>query len=293
MSEQGQPPEEQLPDENIQTGETPKPLVNEKETLNTTTEIENMEVHHHPQVEKKNFKEYLLEGLMIFFAVMLGFFAENIRENITDNSKEKEYIISMIEDAKTDTANMRQAIELNNHRVTYLDSLAALCLNYDAHKNMDAKMYRLYRFGLTHPAFINPIERTIQQLKSAGGMRLIRKKGAADSIILYDDVAKKLFDQQAYYELYQNKSVDIADQLFNFQRFWSFGAANPVLRIFTDKDSSVRLINNDKEKLIQFGNIIVVYSGVVDFYNVRLQEMNEHAINLINTLQKEYNLKDE
>ena len=34
-----------------------------------------MEVHHHPKVEKKNFKEYLFEGLMIFLAVMLGFFA--------------------------------------------------------------------------------------------------------------------------------------------------------------------------------------------------------------------------
>jgi hypothetical protein len=36
-------------------------------------ETENMEVHHHPKVEKKNFKEYLLEGLMIFIAVTMGF----------------------------------------------------------------------------------------------------------------------------------------------------------------------------------------------------------------------------
>ena len=27
-----------------------------------------MEVHHHPHVEKKNFKEYFLELLMIFFS---------------------------------------------------------------------------------------------------------------------------------------------------------------------------------------------------------------------------------
>ena len=58
-------------------------------------------------------------------------------------------------------------------------------------------------------------------------------------------------------------------------------------------ENNQQIINNDKEKLIQFGNIIAIYAGVVDFYNVRLQEMNEHAINLINTLQKEYNLKDE
>jgi hypothetical protein len=39
-----------------------------------------MEVHHHPTVDKKNFKEYFLEFLMIFLAVTMGFFAENIRE---------------------------------------------------------------------------------------------------------------------------------------------------------------------------------------------------------------------
>ena len=40
-----------------------------------------MEVHHHPHVAKKNFKEYFLEFLMIFLAVTPGFVAENIREH--------------------------------------------------------------------------------------------------------------------------------------------------------------------------------------------------------------------
>ena len=50
-------------------------------TDNSKQQTETMEVHHHPNVEKKNFKEYFLEFLMIFLAVTLGFFAENIREN--------------------------------------------------------------------------------------------------------------------------------------------------------------------------------------------------------------------
>jgi hypothetical protein len=48
-----------------------------------------MEVHHHLHVEKKNFKEYFLEFLMIFLAVTLGFFAENIREGISNHNKER------------------------------------------------------------------------------------------------------------------------------------------------------------------------------------------------------------
>ena len=66
----------------------------------TTPDIQNMEVHHHPQVEKKNFKEYLLEGLMIFLAVTMGFIAENIRENVSDHRKEMELIRSLVKDLR-------------------------------------------------------------------------------------------------------------------------------------------------------------------------------------------------
>ncbi len=35
------------------------------DTITQNQEIENMEVHHHPHVEKKNFKEYFLHLLLI------------------------------------------------------------------------------------------------------------------------------------------------------------------------------------------------------------------------------------
>ena len=59
-----------------------------------------MEVHHHPDLQhkKKNFKEYFLEFLMIFLAVTLGFFAENIRERIKDSEQGEQYIQSLVED---------------------------------------------------------------------------------------------------------------------------------------------------------------------------------------------------
>jgi hypothetical protein len=163
-----------------------------------------MEVHHHPHVEKKSFKEYFLEFLMIFLAVTMGFFAESIRENIADSAKEKEFILSMIEDAQTDTANVRAAVAQNTNRVLRLDSLCTYCFNYAGTPKEDQEIYRLYRYALVHPSIISPTERTLSQLKNSGGMRLIRKKQAVDSIISYDDISKKLADQQAYYERFQN-----------------------------------------------------------------------------------------
>ncbi|HSN09540.1 MAG TPA: hypothetical protein VLS85_10895, partial [Hanamia sp.] len=63
-----------------------------------------MEVHHHPHIEKKGFKEYFLEFLMIFLAVTMGFFAENIRESIKDKKQLNEYIESMVNDLQSDTS---------------------------------------------------------------------------------------------------------------------------------------------------------------------------------------------
>jgi hypothetical protein len=51
-----------------------------------------MEVHHHPNLhhEKKPWKEYFLEFLMIFLAVTMGFFAESLREHINERDRAKE-----------------------------------------------------------------------------------------------------------------------------------------------------------------------------------------------------------
>ena len=51
-----------------------------------------MEVHHHPHVEKKGFKEYFLEFLMIFLAVTLGFIGENIREHFSEQKAVRQYL---------------------------------------------------------------------------------------------------------------------------------------------------------------------------------------------------------
>src|ERR1700739_4752182 len=59
-----------------------------------------MEVHHHPQLEHKpkRWKEYLLEGFMIFIAVMMGFIAENIRENINNHEHVKQLTAQLVRD---------------------------------------------------------------------------------------------------------------------------------------------------------------------------------------------------
>jgi len=82
-----------------------------------------MEVHHHPEVEKKGFKEYLLEGLMIFVAVMMGFIAENVREGITEREHVKQLTSQMINDLRSDTSLLNQVYNAEKEIIKRNDTL--------------------------------------------------------------------------------------------------------------------------------------------------------------------------
>src|SRR6478672_2821431 len=99
-----------------------------------------MEVHHHPHVEKKNFKEYFLEFLMIFLAVTLGFIAENIRETNADRGRETEFMKSMVEDLKSDTANINSFNAKAAIVLTQADSLMLL-IRSGGRSNYGTNMY--------------------------------------------------------------------------------------------------------------------------------------------------------
>src|SRR5215813_4753394 len=100
-----------------------------------------MEVHHHPKVEKKKFKEYFLEFIMIFLAVTLGFFAEQVREHYADRAKEKEYMQEIIENLKYDTLRCARNIETNVQVQQGLDSLRTELRNAGKGKVNGNKLY--------------------------------------------------------------------------------------------------------------------------------------------------------
>src|SRR5215467_10896228 len=85
-----------------------------------------MEVHHHPHVEKKKFKEYFLEFLMIFLAVTMGFFAESVRENISNNEHARLLTEQLVKDLKIDTTRLAAAISFENGQRKTIDTLFTL-----------------------------------------------------------------------------------------------------------------------------------------------------------------------
>src|SRR5580658_6401154 len=126
-----------------------------------------MEVHHHPNVEKKNFKEYFLEFLMIFLAVTMGFIAENIREHVKENDQGEQYIQSLFEDLESDTMRMGDIIRFDEAKIIALNSMYQCYDTVTGDLKATSCMGILIKYSKVNRPFLTN-DRTIAQLSNAG-----------------------------------------------------------------------------------------------------------------------------
>ena len=154
-----------------------------------------MEVHHHAHHEgRKSWKSYIWEFLMLFLAVFCGFLAEWQLEHVIENQREKEYIHSIVEDIEEDIAQSDAILNRLNTTNFRIDSLL-IELSSDNIANNSNQAYQLWKGTNGFQDFIHN-DRTIQQLKSSGALRLIRIKSVSDKIMEYDQAVRKLYVSQ-------------------------------------------------------------------------------------------------
>jgi hypothetical protein len=142
-----------------------------------------MEVHHHPHVEKKNFKEYFPEFLMIFLAVTMGFIAENIREGMNDRETERKNMETIVINLRSDTAQLSDIIGFNYSRIKDFDSIHTFRNQDLSDTNVLKKLLPLFNQTLTFDYF-RTSRAGIDQMKSTNGFRLVKKQNVLDSIFI-------------------------------------------------------------------------------------------------------------
>ena len=148
-----------------------------------------MEVHHHTHgshpagTAKKKWAHYFWEFLMLFLAVFCGFLAEYKLEHTIEKSREKQYIRSFADDLAADSADLFTRISFCEISYKRADSLINLLKSPDKANNA-GDIY--YFFRLIHRSDVfNVNDRTMVQLRNAGGMRLISNKAVSDSMSGY------------------------------------------------------------------------------------------------------------
>src|ERR1700752_1669296 len=72
---------------------------------------------------RKKWTHYFWEFLMLFLAVFCGFLAENFREHQVEHQREKQYMITMLEDLKADIPLLNATIRDWNEVNKSIDSV--------------------------------------------------------------------------------------------------------------------------------------------------------------------------
>jgi len=260
-----------------------------------------MEVHHHPDLhhKEKPWKEYLLEGLMIFLAVTMGFFAESLREHIANKEKENQIIASLVRDLKKDTARLNDLINTympEHNRWTdsvnkYIDSLPL--------KGNERKI-TMAVFNATDWNTYAPPEVALNVLKDAGAFNLIEKEKVKAEILNFNTNINEYIKYSAFITEVEHK-VDTASTSFTPRQVQRDVVAK--LYINNAKNTNGFVEFDDIPADIKFKTynkaVFVSYLKRVDEVDNLLNDMlgqykrifNEET-KLLNVLKKEYHLEE-
>ena len=246
-----------------------------------------MEVHAHTHTARKKWTHYFWEFLMLFLAVFCGFLAEFQLEHKIERERKKVYIQSMIEDLQKDTANLTLIIK----------DFQSLDITIDTVLNLFPKLSSGYNDTLIrnilatngYPDFIYS-DRTMQQLKNSGAMRLIRNKNVTDGIVHYDSNIRDLVDIDITGLVNDfNQFNEFRRELFDYQNL----KIDMKLKSISQMENGNKnyLLKSDKASLGKFYNNL---SEIQDYYFMVMEKemaLKKEATQLIALLKKEYHLK--
>jgi len=248
-----------------------------------------MEVHAHTHTPRKKWTHYFWEFLMLFLAVTLGFFVENQREHYIEHQRENQFIRSLFNDIKSDTANMAKIINARSAKERMLDSISNM-MNSARPVDFIKQIYPYALvIGRTLPYRFVPNDGTMQQLKNSGALRLIRNRAVVDSIAKYDINVRNILGQYSVeenqIEHYRTAAAKIFDALV-FSQMLDENAT--VVRPPADNSS---LQSYTKRELYEWNYRLFGLNAINKGNRRDLRSLSKQATALLEILKKEYDLE--
>ncbi len=247
-----------------------------------------MEVHKHPHhvTHTKKWFEYLLEFLMLFLAVYLGFVAENVREHRVEKERERQYIESMVADLQNDQEFLVQHIEHVKSGLSMTDSLIVLLNSPSLISSNTGQLYYFARLApRLKPLAIN--NRTLEQLKNSGNFRLIRNISTSNKIMNYYEKLPLIHLLESINETEFTEYKRVAARIFD---------SNVFLKMEDENGDIKRLVGNpplrnlDNELLQELSAFSAYMHGTKKTVIKTDIDLKAEGSELVEYLKKEYHL---
>ncbi|HLF47542.1 MAG TPA: hypothetical protein VI548_14020 [Chitinophagaceae bacterium] len=249
-----------------------------------------MEVHAHSHTERKKWTHYFWEFLMLFLAVFCGFLAEYKLEHKIERERGKQYIQSVYEDLKEDTASLAITIATVSGIIENLKTIAtcynAVLKNPEVNSCMLTlfkNSRRIYTFDLT--------DRTIRQLANAGGFRLLRKQDA-DSIMKYESLFRLYKDNESTQLQNSIDNLRISyNLLVNFSANYTIFDEEGIQMKDSVPASISLFITHDNSLINKYFNDLLRYFRNLQIQRIILKNLEVKANRTIIYFKDKYHLK--
>ena len=243
-----------------------------------------MEVHAHTHTPRKKWTHYLWEFVMLFLAVFCGFLAENQREHYIEHRQEKQYMKLMMEDLTTDTIQLQNSLADIGVSLSNIDSALLYLVNGNFANKTAVEAYRFSSVALKRIPMVFT-DRTVTQLKNSGRMRIVRSQKVMDALTHYwnhIEVIRISLDRHAHY---RSMGRDLEIKMFNLARDFLKDH-----KFMTKPGGQIDLPTNNPVLITEYANTLAYCGVVLEQSKVQLMEQYHLAAELINLIQKEYNL---
>lgn len=272
-------PQENVPEE--------KTLPNNTEKSESTHPKETIEVHHHPKVEKKRVKEYLMEGLFIFIAVSLGFIADNIREHFSNKEIEKRNMELIADNLRGDIENIKKNIRYNEEKVKILDTL----ISYKGIKYVDSIYSQRFSYLVTksiyNPAFFSNTA-AIDQMKFSGSLRLVKNKEILSGIYKYESMNEHIATNR---EGINDDDDRLVENISTFLDMQNLAKSRGIHFLETNQIISNKQLLNNQQNIFKFFNQAIMRKSILEIiWLPQMRKQQKNAEELVKLLEQEYDI---
>lgn len=223
---------------------------------------------------------------MLFLAVFAGFLAENQREHYVEKKRENAYIRSMIEDLKTDTLYFSNEIVSRSENRKMIDSLIHLLSQKNRTEFEQQRMYYFARYCISRFELVQIHDRTYDQMKSSGNLRLIHDEKIANRISDYYFNSKEFQVNSSQTQARILSVLEIEGKVFDGNIFQEILDKDNFT--FKQPQGNLRLLTNDPQTINDLIVRLHYLISISSFTEVYFKKLKSEAIKVISLLEEEY-----
>lgn len=239
---------------------------------------------------RRSWKGYFFEFFMLFLAVLLGFFVENQRENYSEHHQELQYIKSMTEDLKKDLAFFDMVSSQERRVAEIYDSIIFLFSRTSRSEQEQQRLYFLARLVPYSVTYLKINDRTYEQMKGSGNLRLIGSESVSSQISEYYFNSKEIQNNSNESILRIQRMLEAQGKLFDARIFKD--VVDMKNFTFHQPAGYPKLITEDSRIIDEYLMSLHYVVSISSFSGQFINQLKVEAKKLTQTLQREYGLGD-